>query len=90
MDENIGKFFFMSYKLELFCIFNFYFQLGIFILSAAKKSNLPTQPVAVENSKLPTVPDFMGCDDEDDAKPMTYDEKKQLMLDIRELNGKLY
>jgi hypothetical protein len=66
------------------------FSLVFFILSAAKKSNLPTQPVAMENSKLPTVPVFMGNDDEDDAKPMTYDEKKQLMLDIIKLNGKLY
>ena len=37
---------------------------------------------------LPIVPPF-DSDDEDNAKPMTYDEKRQLSLDINKLPGKL-
>lgn len=52
-------------------------------VSSAKKtknSNLIGQ--------LPTQPVPMDSDDEDNAKPMTYDEKRQLSLDINKLPGK--
>ena len=49
--------------------------------SNRKRSNaLPPGP--------PIVPPF-DSDDEDNAKPMTYDEKRQLSLDINKLPGKL-
>jgi hypothetical protein len=54
-------------------------------VSSAKKtknSNLIGQ--------LPTQPVPMDSDDEDNAKPMTYDEKRQLSLDINKLPGKFY
>lgn len=38
--------------------------------------------------QLPTQPVPMDSDDEDNAKPMTYDEKRQLSLDINKLPGK--
>lgn len=37
--------------------------------------------------QLPTQPVPMDSDDEDNAKPMTYDEKRQLSLDINKLPG---
>lgn len=41
-----------------------------------------------KNSKQqPTVPAF-DSEDEDNAKPMSYDEKRQLSLDINKLPGK--
>ena len=39
-----------------------------------------------KKTKLPNLPIF-DSDDEDNAKPMTYDEKRQLSLDINKLPG---
>ena len=46
--------------------------------SNRKRSNAP-----------PPGPPAFDSDDEDNAKPMTYDEKRQLSLDINKLPGKL-
>lgn len=45
---------------------------------------------AAKNKKLSPLPPIHGfdSDDEDTAKPMTYDEKRQLSLDINKLPGK--
>lgn len=41
------------------------------------------------NKKKPTVPTTnFESEDEDTAKPMSYDEKRQLSLDINKLPGK--
>lgn len=49
--------------------------------SNRKRSVLPPAPISV--------PPF-DSDDEDNAKPMTYDEKRQLSLDINKLPGKIH
>lgn len=48
--------------------------------SSSKKNKNPIPP--------PILPSF-DSDDEDNAKPMTYDEKRQLSLDINKLPGKV-
>lgn len=53
------------------------------VSSAAKPKRVNGKP---KKTKLPNLPIF-DSDDEDNAKPMTYDEKRQLSLDINKLPG---
>lgn len=55
----------------------------------AKTANTPAAPRGA-NKKKPVIPPVhFDSEEEDTAKPMSYDEKRQLSLDINKLPGKL-
>ena len=54
-------------------------------LSSTKKNKASSSAVG----QLPGPPVTFDSDDEDNAKPMTYDEKRQLSLDINKLPGEI-
>ena len=54
--------------------------------SAQKRPRANSKNTTKKNKMPITVPQF-DSDDEDNAKPMTYDEKRQLSLDINKLPG---
>ena len=56
--------------------------------NAQSKRPRATNKGAAKKNKLP--PPMYDSDDEDTAKPMSYDEKRQLSLDINKLPGMLY
>lgn len=54
----------------------------------SRSSTRRKMPAVVVPSAGPILPSY-DSDDEDNAKPMTYDEKRQLSLDINKLPGKI-
>ena len=60
--------------------------------SQAKKQRSSTSKSSVSGKKKPLAPPVGSFDSEDDdnAKPMSYDEKRQLSLDINKLPGKYF
>lgn len=55
---------------------------------AAPKRPRSTNKTASKRNKQNAVPTVFDSDDEDNAKPMSYDEKRQLSLDINKLPGR--
>ena len=56
--------------------------------STQKRPRGPNKSTKKKNAAGPAIPVFaFDSDDEDNAKPMTYDEKRQLSLDINKLPG---
>lgn len=61
--------------------------------AAGKAARAPAAPAKKKSSSTPAVapaphpPPHNDSDDEDLAKPMSYDEKRQLSLDINKLPG---
>ena len=55
--------------------------------SATQKRPRSNGKSSSKKNKAPSIPAF-DSDDEDNAKPMTYDEKRQLSLDINKLPGR--
>ena len=53
----------------------------------APKKPRSTNKTASKRNKQNAVPTVFDSDDEDNAKPMSYDEKRQLSLDINKLPG---
>lgn len=56
-----------------------------------KQRSSTSKSSSVSGKKKPAVPHVGAFDseDEDNAKPMSYDEKRQLSLDINKLPGKI-
>ena len=54
-----------------------------------KRTRTPKGASAKKNKIAPPPVPAFDSDDEDNAKPMTYDEKRQLSLDINKLPGKV-
>lgn len=64
-------------------------------LSESKRKRTNSRSSSTKKNKsgialgnMPPVPVTFDSDDEDNAKPMTYDEKRQLSLDINKLPGR--
>lgn len=53
------------------------------------KANNPATPRGANKKKPNVPPPQFDSEEEDTAKPMSYDEKRQLSLDINKLPGKL-
>lgn len=53
------------------------------------KANNPAAPRGANKKKPNVPPPQFDSEEEDTAKPMSYDEKRQLSLDINKLPGKL-
>jgi hypothetical protein len=60
-------------------------------LKKQRSSTSRSGAAGVTGKKKPAVPSAgtFDSEDEDNAKPMSYDEKRQLSLDINKLPGKL-